>query len=109
MLYHMCENQPKIPFLTFISDARGKPVQKGGRAKGGQGGLGKRPMWQVKTVPDVKKIAAKSKLRSNRLRKVGGEKFSFSACTLVHILYLVLEPGLKVLTELSLCSRSIIK
>ena len=85
MLYHMCENQPKIPILTFISDARGKPVQKGGRAKGGQGGLGKRPMWQVKTVPDVKKIAAKSKLRLNRLRKVGGEKFSFSACTLIYI------------------------
>ena len=28
MLYHICENEPKIPILTFISDLQGKPVKK---------------------------------------------------------------------------------
>ena len=37
MLYHTCKNEPKIPVLTIISDMRGKPVCKGGMAKGGQG------------------------------------------------------------------------
>ena len=85
MPYLVCENQLKIPFLTCVSAKQGKPVHKGGRAKGGQGGLHKRPWWQVKTVPDVKKIGAKSILGSNPFGKVEGEFFLFSACTLIII------------------------
>ena len=70
MLYHICENHQKILILTVISAMQGKPVHKGGWAKGGQGGPHKRPWWQVKTVPDVKKIGAKSILGSNPFGKV---------------------------------------
>ena len=63
----------------------GKPVHKAGGAKGGQRGPHKRPWWQVKTVPEVKKIGAKSILGSNPFGKVAGEIFLFSACTLVCI------------------------
>ena len=83
MLYHMCENEPKIPVLTIISDVRGKPVQKGDMAKGGQRGLPKRPIRQVKTNSGGRKKGAKSILGQNRFRKVVLENFSFSACTLV--------------------------
>ena len=44
MLYHICKNEPKIPILTFISGVDGKQVHKGGMAKGGKGGLPKRPI-----------------------------------------------------------------
>ena len=70
MLYNICENQLKIPLLTVISAMQGKPVHKGGWAKGGQGGPHKRPRWQVKTVPGGKKNGAKSILGSNRFGKV---------------------------------------
>ena len=76
---------PKISILTVISAMQGKPVHKGGWAKGGQGGPHKRPWWQVKTVPGGKKNGAKSILGSNRFGKVPGEFFLFSACTLVSI------------------------
>ena len=85
MLYNICENQLKTPLLTVISAMRGKPVHKGGWAKGGQGGPHKRPWWQVKTVPGGKKNGAKSILGSNRFGKVPGVFFLFSACTLVYI------------------------
>ena len=44
----------------------------------------KRPWWQVKKVPDIQKIATKSFFGSILFGKVEGEKFSFSACTLIH-------------------------
>ena len=45
----------------------------------------KRPRGQVKTVPDVKKIAAKSFFGSIPCQKVEGVFFLFSACTLIYI------------------------
>ena len=83
MLYIVCENEPKIPVGTIISDVRGKPVQKGDMAKGGQRGLPKWPIRQVKTNSGGQKKGAKSIVGQNRLRKVVLENFSFSACTLV--------------------------
>ena len=40
----------------------------------------------MKTVLEVKKNGAKSILGSNPFGKVEGEIFSFSACTLIHII-----------------------
>ena len=64
----------------------GKPVHKGGGAKGGQRGPHKRPGGQDKTVPGGEKNGAKSILGSNPFRKVPGVFFLFSACPLVNIL-----------------------
>ena len=61
----------------------GKPVHKGGGAKGGQRGPHKRPGGQDKTVPGGEKNGAKSILGSNPFRKVPGVFFLFSACTLI--------------------------
>ena len=63
----------------------GKPVHKGGGAKGGQRGPHKRPGGQDKTVPGGEKNGAKSILGSNPFRKVPGVFFLFSACTLDYI------------------------
>ena len=49
----------------------------------------------MQTVPDVKKIATKSKLRSNPFRKVEGENFSYSACTLVKMMGLPIDSFIK--------------
>ena len=86
MLYHICENEPKIPILTFISDQQGKTVSRGGMAKGGQEGLPLRPIRQVKATPGGRKKGAKSLLGSNRFGKVALEIFLFSACTLLSTL-----------------------
>ena len=83
MLYHICENEPKIPVLTFISDLQGKTVPRGGKAKGGQGWPPKRQIRQVKPTPGGRKKGAKSILGSNPFRKVALEIFPFSACTLM--------------------------
>ena len=64
----------------------GKPVCKGGIAKGGQGGLPKRPIRQVKTNSGGQKKGAKSILGQNCFRKVVLECFLFSACTLLQML-----------------------
>ena len=63
----------------------GKPVHKGGGAKGGQRGPHKRPGGQDKTVPGGEKNGAKSILGSNPFRKVPGVFFLFSACPLGYI------------------------
>ena len=85
MLYLVCENELKIPLGTCFIEMQVETVQTGGRAKGGQRGPHKRPWWQVKTVPEVKKIGAKSILGLNWFRKVEGEIFLFSACPLIYI------------------------
>ena len=83
MLYHICENEPKIPILTFISDLQGKTVSRGGMAKGGQEGLPLRPIRQVKATPGGRKKGAISLLGSKPFGKVALEIFLFSACTLM--------------------------
>ena len=85
MLYHICESELKITVLTFTSDLQGKTVPMGGMAKGGQGGLPKRQIRQVKPTPGGRKKGAKSILGSNPFRKVALEIFPFSACTLIYI------------------------
>ena len=62
----------------------GKPVHKGGGAKGGQRGPHKRPGGQDKTAPGGEKNGAKSILGSNPFRKVPGVFFLFLACTLMN-------------------------
>ena len=71
----------------------GKPVHKGGGAKGGQRGPHKRPGGQDKTVPGGEKNGAKSILGSNPFRKVPGVFFLFSACTLIYVvrLYVIVK------------------
>ena len=98
ILYKICENEPKIPVFTTISDVRGKPVCKGEMAKGGQGGRRKRPIRQVKTNSGGRKKGAKSILGSNHFGKVGVENFSFLACTLVFTFSSILAMAFQFIT-----------
>ena len=59
----------------------GKPVHKGGGAKGGQRGPHKRPGGQDKTAPGGEKNGAKSILGSNSFRKVPEDFFYFLPAT----------------------------
>ena len=80
----------------------GKPVHKGGGAKGGQRGPHKRPGGQDKTVPGGEKNGAKSILGSNPFRKVPGVFFLFSACTLIFTLLHTIVVGSRACVQFSL-------